>query len=138
MDSVDPHLVDQPRAALDTVEGLASVEELRLRWIGHALHAEANITVDPALSVAQGHAIAHHAEARLLTYVQGLTAATIHVSPAGVHRAGTGPESAQGRVRTACAPLQARTHGTASCPTARDRVRRRYSLEGPGVSCAGS
>ena len=47
MDAVDPALVDQATAAINTVEGVDAVRDLRIRWIGHTLRAEADITVDP-------------------------------------------------------------------------------------------
>jgi divalent metal cation (Fe/Co/Zn/Cd) transporter len=49
------------------------------------LRAEADITVDPALSVGEAHDLAHHAEQHLLIYVRRLTAANIHASPTGAH-----------------------------------------------------
>ena len=61
------------------------MDELRIRWIGHNLRAEADISVNPELSLAAAHDIAHHAEAHLLTDVRRLTAATIHASSAGTH-----------------------------------------------------
>ena len=63
----------------------ATSDELRIRWIGHTLRAEADITVDPDLSLDRAHEIAHHAEAHLLTDVPRLTAATVHANPAGAH-----------------------------------------------------
>jgi len=86
MDAVDPHLVDQAIAAVSSVDGVHEVRELRIRWIGHTLRAEADLTVDPDLTVAAAHDLAHHAEEHLLTYVPRLTGATIHVSPVGSHR----------------------------------------------------
>lgn len=85
MDAVDPTLVEAARSALGTVDGLYDVEDLRLRWIGHSLRAEASISVDPELTVGEAHDVAHHAEAHLLTYVRRLSAATVHVSPHGAH-----------------------------------------------------
>jgi len=85
MDAVDPHLVDQAAAVLTSVEGVDGIRELRIRWIGHTLRAEADLTADPALSIRQAHELAHHAEQHLLAYVRRLTAATIHISPAGAH-----------------------------------------------------
>jgi cation diffusion facilitator family transporter len=85
MDAVDPDLVDQARAAVGTVDGIDDVRDLRIRWIGHSLRAEADITVDPACTLARGHDLAHHAEAHLLAHVRRLNAATIHVSPIGAH-----------------------------------------------------
>jgi cation diffusion facilitator family transporter len=86
MDAVDPGLVDQASAAIATVEGVAEIRELRIRWIGHTLRAEADITVAPDLTVAAAHDLAHHAEEHLLADVRRLTAANVHVSPVGAHR----------------------------------------------------
>jgi cation diffusion facilitator family transporter len=85
MDAVDPGLVDQSRSAISTVDGIDSVRDLKIRWIGHTLRAEADVTVSPDLTVTQAHDLAHHAEDHLLAYVPRLTAATIHVSPADAH-----------------------------------------------------
>lgn len=81
MDAVDPGMVDEAIAAIATVEGVVDIRDLKIRWIGHTLRAEADITVDPALTVGQAHDIADHAQAHLLTGVHRLTAATIQVSP---------------------------------------------------------
>jgi cation diffusion facilitator family transporter len=85
MDAVDPGLVEQAIAAIASVDGVHSVDELRVRWIGHTLRAEAAITVDADLSLRAAHEIAHHAEAHLLADVGRLTAANVHASPAGAH-----------------------------------------------------
>ena len=69
-------------------ERLQPWRELRIRWVGHTLRAEADVTVDPDISLTQAHDLAHHAEAHLLDQVRRLTAATIHASPAGAHQPG--------------------------------------------------
>jgi divalent metal cation (Fe/Co/Zn/Cd) transporter len=73
------------RAGLGAVDGIQDIDDLRLRWIGHRLRAEASVTVDPVMSVSQAQEVAHHAEAHLVTYVKRLSAATVHVSPHGSH-----------------------------------------------------
>jgi cation diffusion facilitator family transporter len=88
MDAVDPHLVDQARDILEKTPAIDDVRELRLRWIGHTLRAEADVSVAPSLTLEQAHDVAHHAESHLLTKVRRLTAAAIHVSPAGAHHEG--------------------------------------------------
>ena len=85
MDAVSPDLVDTAREAVRTVDGVLDVRDLRLRWIGHTLRAEADVTVPPDLPVRAGHEIAHHAEEHLLERLPRLTSAVIHVSPAGAH-----------------------------------------------------
>src|SRR6266581_3262896 len=85
MDAVDPDLVDQAAAAVTSVEGISGVRDLRIRWIGHTLRAEVDVTVPANLTVTEAHDLAHHAEAHLLNQVRRLTAATVHASPAGAH-----------------------------------------------------
>jgi cation diffusion facilitator family transporter len=81
MDAVDPATVDQAMTAIRSVDGVEDVPDLRIRWIGHVLHAEADVTVDPHLSLLEGHNLAHHVEQHLIAYVGRLSSATIHVSP---------------------------------------------------------
>jgi cation diffusion facilitator family transporter len=45
MDAVDPQLVDRAEATLRAVPGVLAVGAVRLRWIGHRLHAEADLVV---------------------------------------------------------------------------------------------
>ena len=85
MDAVDPELVRAAREAVASVEGVHEVRELRLRWVGHTLRAEADVVVAAQLPVREGHDIAHHAEEHLLERLPRLTSALIHISPAGAH-----------------------------------------------------
>ncbi|MEV0915747.1 cation diffusion facilitator family transporter [Streptomyces sp. NPDC049967] len=78
MDAVDPALVDTAEEALRTVDGVRDVGQVRMRWIGHALRGEADIVVDPQLTVVQAHALAVAAEHALIHAVPRLTAATVH------------------------------------------------------------
>jgi cation diffusion facilitator family transporter len=83
MDAVDPALVGLTERTLAETPGVAAVESVRLRWIGHRVHAEAAIAVDPTLSVVQAHRIATEAHHRLLHGVPKLARAAVHVSPHG-------------------------------------------------------
>lgn len=85
MDAVDAGLVDRARDVVAATAGVYDVPSLRLRWIGHRLHADADVVVDATLSVAAGHEIAHTVEQRLSREVPHLTGAVIHVSPRGAH-----------------------------------------------------
>lgn len=85
MDAVDPSLVDQAAASVGSVGGIDEVRELRIRWIGHTLRAEVDASVDPRLTLAQAHDLAHHAEVHLLHDIRRLTAATVHISPNDAH-----------------------------------------------------
>ncbi|WAT97645.1 cation diffusion facilitator family transporter [Streptomyces libani subsp. libani] len=78
MDSVDPELIDTAETALRAVGGVHGVGQVRMRWIGHTLRAEADIVVDSRLTVVQAHALAVAAEHALIHAVPRLTAATVH------------------------------------------------------------
>ena len=61
------------------------VRIVRLRWLGHTLHAEADILIDPQMSDARAHQLAHDAEAHLISHLPRITDATIHARPTQVH-----------------------------------------------------
>jgi cation diffusion facilitator family transporter len=83
MDAVDPSLVAKAGAVVAGVAGVDTVDDVRIRWIGHRLRAEVSISVDPTLTVADGHTVADDALHELLHDVPKLADAIIHVSPAG-------------------------------------------------------
>ncbi|KAA5838258.1 cation transporter [Saccharopolyspora hirsuta] len=83
LDAVDPELVGRAERALATTPGVRGVGGLRLRWVGHALRAEAELEVDPRLSLAEAHRIAHEAEHRLCHALPRLGGALIHAHPSG-------------------------------------------------------
>lgn len=82
LDGVDPAMVDAAEQALAARPGVQAVRSVRMRWIGHRLHADAELDVDPALDLAQAHRIAHDAEHELTHTVPKLTTAPIHAYPA--------------------------------------------------------
>ena len=82
LDAVDPDAVEEMRRILKGAPDVVDVTEVRLRWIGHRLHAEANLAVDGAISVERSHEIATDARHRLVHQLGYLSDATIHVDPA--------------------------------------------------------
>jgi cation diffusion facilitator family transporter len=85
MDAVDPALVERVHVALLAVPQVDTVDSVRLRWIGHTLHAEVNLAVPDQLTLHQAHEIAHDAEHRLRHGFPRLTSATVHAHPASAH-----------------------------------------------------
>ncbi len=81
LDGVDPEMVAAIRDAATHVPGVRSVSQVRVRWLGHRLHAEVNLGVDPALSVIDAHTIAIEARHRLLHHLPYLSGVTVHVDP---------------------------------------------------------
>ena len=85
MDAVDPQLVDAAESALAAEPGVLGVRTVRMRWIGHRLHAEAELNIDPATSLEAAHRIAHDAEHTLTHAVPKLATALVHAYPAHHH-----------------------------------------------------
>src|SRR5581483_11922689 len=82
LDGVDPEVIGEIKHAAGHVEGVGSVSEVRVRWLGHRMHAELNIAVDQTLTVEKGHDIAKNVRHELLHRLKYLSNATIHVDPA--------------------------------------------------------
>jgi cation diffusion facilitator family transporter len=82
LDGVDPALVDTAEQTLAARPGVRAVRSVRMRWIGHRLHADAELDVDPTLNLVQAHRIAHEAEHELTHAVPKLSTALIHAYPA--------------------------------------------------------
>ena len=83
LDGVDPEVTDEIRHAVNHTEGVSDISEVRVRWLGHRLHAELNIAVSPELSVEKGHEIAKKVQHRLLHQLRYLSNVTVHVDPVG-------------------------------------------------------
>ncbi len=84
MDGVDPELVDTAEIALAAEPGVTAVRSVKMRWIGHRLHADAELDIDPATSLHDAHRIAHEAEHTLTHAVPKLSSALVHAYPATV------------------------------------------------------
>ena len=79
LDGVAPAVGATVRASALQVPGVSNV---RLRWLGHKLNAEVDMTVDDALSVGQAHDLGNQVVTRLRQDVQYLTTALVHTDPA--------------------------------------------------------
>ena len=83
LDGVEPGVIDEVRNVLYATDGVEEVTEIRVRWSGHSMLAEVNLTVRPELSVEKGHQIAQEAHHQLMHRLQYLSNATVHVDPVG-------------------------------------------------------
>ena len=75
-------VVDTAEAVLAAHPGVQAVHSVRMRWVVHRLHADAELDVDPDLTLASAHRIAQDAEHELSQAVPKLTTALIHAYPA--------------------------------------------------------
>jgi cation diffusion facilitator family transporter len=81
MDAVEPEIVEAAETTLADVPGVTAVRSVRMRWIGHEIHAEAELDVHAATSLVDAHALAHRAEADLVRTTPKLTRAVVHAYP---------------------------------------------------------
>ncbi len=81
LDGVDPEVIEEIKHAVNHAPGVQDVAEVRVRWLGHRLHAEVNIAMSPDLSIEEGHEIAKEVRHQLLHHLPYLSNATIHVDP---------------------------------------------------------
>ncbi|HUN36279.1 MAG TPA: cation diffusion facilitator family transporter [Trebonia sp.] len=81
MDAVDPALVDQAERTLRDTPGILGTGQVRLRWAGHQLRAECEITVSGSASAIEAHQAAVAAEHNLLHALPRLSAALVHADP---------------------------------------------------------
>lgn len=81
LDGVDPDIIDEIRHAASHVEGIQEITEVRARWVGHRLHAEVNLAVDPGLSIVEAHSFGREVRHVLMHHLPYLSNAVIHVDP---------------------------------------------------------
>jgi len=81
IDGTEPEALDQIRMVAGQTEGVLDVTQIRIRWLGHRLHAEINISVDSNLTVKDGHDIANEVQHQLRHNLSYLSNAVIHVDP---------------------------------------------------------
>jgi cation diffusion facilitator family transporter len=82
MDAVEPELVTAAERALSAEPGVQGVRSLRMRWIGHRLHADVELDVAPTITLADAHHLAHEAQHTLTHVVPKLDTAVVHAYPA--------------------------------------------------------
>lgn len=81
MDAVDPAMVEAAESTLAAVPGVLAVRRVRMRWIGHEMHADAELDVDEGATLAAAHGTAHAAEHALTHAVPRLAGAVVHAYP---------------------------------------------------------
>ncbi|MDQ3666801.1 MAG: cation diffusion facilitator family transporter [Acidobacteriota bacterium] len=84
LDGVEPNVVDEISEAAKQTPQVEEVTEVRVRWLGHNLHAELNLAVNPQLTLTQAHEVAVEAQRNLLEKINYLSQATVHVDPTNV------------------------------------------------------
>jgi cation diffusion facilitator family transporter len=98
LDGVDPHVIAELRHAAEHVPGIAGIEDARARWVGHRLHAEADIMVDAAVPVREAAMLAEKLRAEAQHHLPALSWLRIQI------KAPQGDATHQGRPAGALHP----------------------------------
>lgn len=83
LDGVEPEVLADLRHAAEHVPGVRGLEDLRARWVGHRLHAEADLVLDPALPVRDAAAIAARVREAAMKHLPALDALRLGFAGAG-------------------------------------------------------
>jgi cation diffusion facilitator family transporter len=90
----DPDTVQAMRDAAWQARGVREVRDLKVRQRGSVFHADLRVAVDPTLTVATAHDLAHRVEDALRDEFRELSQVFVHVEPAAPGDAATSSEAA--------------------------------------------
>lgn len=81
MDAIEPDILTQAETVITAQAEVKGVNRLRVRWIGHHLHAEVHIAVDPNLPTVESHQIAEKVRHDLFHSITNLSEVVVHIDP---------------------------------------------------------
>ena len=81
IDGIEPEILAEIEHAPTHVPGVLGVRDVRARWVGHRVHSDIEVQVDPSLSVRDGEAIAAAVEHAVQEHVRLLGSVVVRVSP---------------------------------------------------------
>jgi cation diffusion facilitator family transporter len=81
MDAIEPDLLAEAEEVIKEQPEIKEMRRVRLRWLGHQLHAEVTIAVEANLTIAQGHEIAEKVRHGLFHEFANLSEIIVHVDP---------------------------------------------------------
>ncbi len=81
MDAVDPHLLEHAESAIRRHPAVEKINYVRMRWVGHCLHLESCITVDPSNEFSNIREIRNQIDGALLKELPHLSEITVSITP---------------------------------------------------------
>ena len=82
LDGIEPELVGQAEHALEHVDGIRAVEQVRLRWVGHRLHGDAVVVTDD-LPLTHVEQITHEAERQVGIHLRNVDSFHVRATTGG-------------------------------------------------------
>lgn len=81
MDAIEPEILEQAETTVQKNAQVNALRRVRMRWLGHRLHAEIFIAVDPNLTTAASHHITEEVRHDLFHAIPNLSEVVVHVEP---------------------------------------------------------
>ena len=82
IDGIEPEILAEIEHAPTHIDGVQRVHDVRARWVGHRVHSDIAIEVDPQLSVAAADVICAKVEETMRDHVRLLGSVVVRVCPA--------------------------------------------------------
>lgn len=86
LDSVEPNIVAEMHHAAEHVSGIHAVLDARARWIGHQLHAQADIAVGSTLTVGDSIELSNRYRAEVMKHLPALASLHVEITESRVSR----------------------------------------------------
>jgi cation diffusion facilitator family transporter len=81
MDAVDPEMIDRAEKVISENADVLETRRVRMRWVGHCLHADVYISVNSDLKTSESHQIAEQVRHALFHEITDLTEINVHIDP---------------------------------------------------------
>jgi cation diffusion facilitator family transporter len=81
MDAVDPHMMEHAESAIRHLKVVREIDYLRMRWVGHRLHLESSISIDPNYEFAQVRDLREQINEALQRELPYLSEITVSITP---------------------------------------------------------
>jgi cation diffusion facilitator family transporter len=78
-----PEIVEKIRQAATSIGGVQAIEKCIVRKTGHLYLVDMHVEVDPAMTVQEGHAIAHDVKDKVRATIPSVRDVLVHVEPGG-------------------------------------------------------
>jgi len=79
--AIEPHMLALIEQAIQHVDGVQKIHQLRSRMMGRDIFVDVHIQVSPYISVSEGHYIAQHVHHQLIETLNHVKDVTVHVDP---------------------------------------------------------
>jgi cation diffusion facilitator family transporter len=86
MDAIDPEVTELVEQRAAAIEGVLSVHDVAVRWLGHRQRTELHVTVDCQLPTLASHRIAEAVRRELFHTLPTLAEVTVHIDPCECER----------------------------------------------------